>query len=299
MTIIQLEYLLAIVNCGSFSQASERCFVTQPSLSMQIKNLEEELGVMLLDRTKKPIVPTQAGEIVVERAREALLAYDRIKESVAELQGSVDGHLRLGVIPTIAPYLLPRFLSTFAEKYPKVELEIKELTTPQIIEAMRHDEIDAALLAGGTCPEDITEQELFSDRFYVYASPLHPLYERSNVRIEDIDQHDLLLLSDGHCLKDQILELCGTTRRQAPYFFESGSLETLMRVVDISPAITIVPEMAVEYIPAERRDRIKNLAKGATSRKIAIAIRRTYAKSSIINALREVILSTAPAVNAL
>ncbi|MBO5903347.1 MAG: hydrogen peroxide-inducible genes activator [Tidjanibacter sp.] len=299
MTIIQLEYLLAIVNCGSFSQASERCFVTQPSLSMQIKNLEEELGVMLLDRTKKPIVPTQAGEIVVERAREALLAYDRIKESVAELQGSVDGHLRLGVIPTIAPYLLPRFLSTFAEKYPKVELEIKELTTPQIIEAMRHDEIDAALLAGGTCPEDITEQELFSDRFYVYASPLHPLYERSNVRIEDIDQHDLLLLSDGHCLKDQILELCGTTRRQAPYFFESGSLETLMRVVDISPAITIVPEMAVEYIPAERRDRIKTLAKGATSRKIAIAIRRTYAKSSIINALREVILSTAPAVNAL
>ena len=264
MTIIQLEYLLAIVNCGSFSQASERCFVTQPSLSMQIKNLEEELGIMLLDRTKKPIVPTQAGEIVVERAREALLAYDRIKESVAELQGSVDGHLRLGVIPTIAPYLLPRFLGTFAEKYPKVELEIRELTTPQIIEAMRHDEIDAALLAGGTCPEDITEQELFSDRFYVYASPLHPLYERSNVRIEDIDQRDLLLLSDGHCLKDQILELCGTTRRSAPYFFESGSLETLMRVVDISPAITIVPEMAVEYIPAERRDRIKTLAKGAT-----------------------------------
>lgn len=299
MTIIQLEYLLAIVNCGSFSQASERCFVTQPSLSMQIKNLEEELGVMLLDRTKKPIVPTQAGEIVVERAREALLAYDRIKESVAELQGSVDGHLRLGVIPTIAPYLLPRFLSAFAEKYPKVELEIRELTTPQIIEAMRHDEIDAALLAGGTCPEDITEQELFSDRFYVYASPLHPLYDRSNVRIEDIDQRDLLLLSDGHCLKDQILELCGTTRRQSPYFFESGSLETLMRVVDISPAITIVPEMAVEYIPAERRDRIKTLAKGATSRKIAIAVRRTYAKSSIINALREVILSTAPAVNAL
>ena len=167
MTIIQLEYLLAIVNCGSFSQASERCFVTQPSLSMQIKNLEEELGIMLLDRTKKPIVPTQAGEIVVERAREALLAYDRIKESVAELQGSVDGHLRLGVIPTIAPYLLPRFLSTFAEKYPKVELEIRELTTPQIIEAMRHDEIDAALLAGGTCPEEITEQELFSDRVYV------------------------------------------------------------------------------------------------------------------------------------
>lgn len=299
MTIIQLEYLLAIVNCGSFSQASERCFVTQPSLSMQIKNLEEELGVMLLDRTKKPIVPTQAGEIVVERAREALLAYDRIKESVAELQGSVDGHLRLGVIPTIAPYLLPRFLSAFAEKYPKVELEIRELTTPQIIEAMRHDEIDAALLAGGTCPEDITEQELFSDRFYVYASPLHPLYDRSNVRIEDIDQRDLLLLSDGHCLKDQILELCGTTRRQSPYFFESGSLETLMRVVDISLAITIVPEMAVEYIPAERRDRIKTLAKGATSRKIAIAVRRTYAKSSIINALREVILSTAPAVNAL
>lgn len=300
MTIIQLEYLLAIVNCGSFSQASERCFVTQPSLSMQIKNLEEELGVMLLDRTKKPIVPTQAGEVVVARAREALLAYDRIKESVAELQGSVDGHIKLGVIPTIAPYLLPRFLGEFAERFPKVELEIKEMTTPQIIEAMRHDELDAAILAGGTCPEDITEQELFSDRFYVYASPLHPLYERHNVRIEDIDHRDLLLLSDGHCLRDQILELCGTSRRAgAPYYFESGSLETLMRVVDVTSAITIVPEMAVEYISEDRRDRIKPLAKGATSRKIAIAVRRTYAKSSIITALREVILSTAPAVNTL
>ncbi len=293
MTIIQLEYLLAIVNCGSFSQAAERCFVTQPSLSMQIKNLEDELGVMLLDRTKKPIVPTQAGEVVVARAREVLLAYDRVKESVAELQGSVDGHLRLGVIPTIAPYLLPRFLGTFAEHFPKVDLEIREMTTPAIIEAMRHDELDAAIVAGGTFPEEFTETELFGDRFHLYASPLHPLYERSNVRIEDIDHRDLLLLSEGHCLRDQILELCGTSRRPATnYYFESGSLETLMRVVDVSKMITIIPEMAIDYIPEERRDRVKTLAKGATSRKIAIVVRRTYAKGTIISALSKTILAT-------
>ncbi len=248
---------------------------------------------MLLDRTKKPIVPTQAGEVVVERAREVLLAYDRIKEDVAELQGSVDGHLRLGVIPTIAPYLLPRFLGTFAEQYPKVDLEIREMTTPDIIEAMRHDNIDAAIVAGGTFPEEFSETELFSDRFHIYASPLHPLYERSNVRIEDIDQRELLLLSEGHCLRDQILELCGTTRRTGSnYYFESGSLETLMRVVDVSKMITIIPEMAIPYIPEERRDRVKTLAKGATSRKIAIVVRRTYAKGTIISALSKTILAT-------
>lgn len=291
MTIIQLEYLLAVANCGSFSAAAEHCFVTQPSLSMQVKALEEELGVVLLDRSKKPVIPTEAGEVVLAQARETLKAYDGIKESVAELKGETAGKLRLGVIPTIAPYLLHKFLPTFVRDYPKVELEISELVTADIVEALRRDRLDAALVAGGTCGEGINEQELFSDRFYAYVSPNNPLYERSNVRIEEIDLKELVILSPGNCMRDQVIELCQAKRSMpSHYSFESGSLDTLMRIVDCTSCLTIIPEMAIEYIPAEHRAQIKTLAKGATSRKIAVAVRRTYVKNSIIKALTATVL---------
>ena len=240
MTIIQLEYLLAVANCGSFSLAAEHCFVTQPSLSMQVKALEEELGVVLLDRSKKPVIPTEAGEVVLDRARETLRAYNNIRESVAELKGETSGKLRLGVI---------------------------------------------------------LEQELFNDRFFAYVSPENPLYERQNIRIEDIDLKDLVILSAGNCMRDQIIELC-QAKRDMPshYSFESGSLDTLMRIVDCTSCLTIIPEMAIEYIPADHHDRLKMLAKGATSRKIAVAVRRTYVKSSIIKALTDTIMANIPEV---
>lgn len=295
MTIIQIEYLLAVANCGSFSQASELCFVTQPSLSMQVKNLEEELGVILLDRSKKPVIPTEAGQVVIKNAREALKAYNYIKESVNELKGEVAGSLKLGVIPSIAPYLLHRFIPGFLKKYPKVELEIREMKTADIFAALSKDAIDAAIIAGGMCPENIAEEELFNDRFYAYVSPSNALYDRTNVRIEDINMKELLLLSDGHCLRDQILELCQLRMAARPTCcFESGSLDTLMRIVDCTNNITVIPEMAVEFIPRHRKEQLKTLAKGAASRKITIAVRRTYVKKTLISALKESIMEIAP-----
>ena len=291
MTIIQLQYLIEVANCGSFSAASEHCFVTQPSLSMQIKSLEEELGVILLDRSKKPVIPTEAGAMVIAQAQETLKAYNSIRESVAELKGETAGKLRLGVIPTIAPYLLHKFIPDFVKRYPKVELEIREMVTADIIEALKRDKIDAALVASGTCGEGIIERDLFSDTFYAYVSPSNPLFERSNIRFEDIDMNDLIMLSRGNCMRDQIIELC-EARRGLPthYYFESGSLDTLMRIVDCTSCMTIIPEMALEYIPASRKQQIKTLAKSATSRRIAIAIRRTYVKTSIVSALEQTIM---------
>ena len=294
MTIIQLQYLIEVANCGSFSGASERCFVTQPSLSMQIKALEDELGVVLLDRSKKPVIPTDAGNVVIAQAQETLRAYNYIRESVAELKGETSGKLRLGVIPTIAPYLLHKFIPAFVRDYPKVELEISEMITADIVEALKRDRIDAAIVASGTCGVGIVELDLFSDRFYAYVSPENPLFERTNIRIEDIDLKDLILLSRGNCMRDQIIELC-QARRSVPshYYFESGSLDTLMRIVDCTACLTIIPEMALEYIPAERRAQVKTLAKGATSRRIAIVVRRTYVKNSIISALESTIMAKA------
>ena len=291
MTIIQLEYLLAVANCGSFSVAAEHCFVTQPSLSMQVKALEEELGVVLLDRTKKPIIPTAVGEVVLEQAREALRSYKHIHETVAEMRGETAGKMRLGVIPTIAPYLLHKFIPTFVKEFPKVELEIHEMVTAEIIESLKRDRIDAALVASGTCGEGITEHDLFSDHFYAYVSPSHPLFERSNIRIEDIDFKDLILLSRGNCMRDQIFELCQAAHDiPSHFYFESGSLDTLMRMVDCTTCMTIIPEMALEFIPMSRRNRVKSIAKNATSRRVALAVSRTYVKQSIVEALRSTIL---------
>ena len=261
MTIIQLEYLLAVANCGSFSQAAEHCFVTQPSLSMQIKNLEEELGVVLLDRSRKPVIATDAGEVVIRQAREAIKSFKMVRESVADLRGEVSGVLRLGVIPTIAPYLLHRFVPGFARDYPNVELQIRELMTADIIRALGRDMLDAAILAGGTSPDGIQEEELFNDRFYAYVSTGHPLFERSNIRIEDIDVRRLLLLSEGNCLRDQVLELCQAQKGvQRQYSFESGSLETLIRIVDNSSnMMTIVPEMVADFIDESHKPQLKTL----------------------------------------
>ena len=295
MTIIQLEYLLAVANCGSFSAAAEKCFVTQPSLSMQIKNLEEELGIVLLDRTRKPVVPTNAGEAVLRQARETGKAFEASREIVANLKNDVSGTLRLGIIPTIAPYLVHRLIPDFTKKYPKVDLMIREMKSRDIIHALRHDMLDAAIMSGGTIPDDIQEEDLFNDRFFVYVSPDHPLRQRNNIRIEDIDPRRMLLLSEGNCLRDQILELClprkNTTRQ---YAFDCNSIETLMRIVDSTPnSFTVVPEMVTEFIEEPHRSQLKTLAKGAVSRKISIAVRRTYAKSSLIAALKESILTVA------
>jgi len=291
MTIVQLEYLLAVANSGSFSLAASQCFVTQPSLSMQIKALEEELGVVLLDRSKKPVIPTEAGEVVIRNAREAVRTYKYVRESVYELRGEIAGTLRLGVIPTIGPYLLHRFIPGFMKKYPKVDLQIHEMETSRLCDELGRDTLDAALVASGTTTEGIMEYELFNDRFYLYVSPLGDLYERSNVRVEDIDMRQLLLLSEGHCLRDQVLELCqGRRAAHSRYSFESGSLETLVRIVDCTNCVTVLPEMAAAFVPEERRGQVKTLAKGALSRKVALAVRRTYVKHSIITALRESVL---------
>lgn len=261
---------------------------------MQVKNLEEELGVILLDRSKKPVIPTEAGTVVLQQAREVLTAFYRVNEVVNDLKGEISGLLRLGVIPTIAPYLVHRFVPDFVRKHPKVELQIREMQTADIVEALNRDMLDAAILAGGTSPGEIIEEELFNDRFYAYVSPLHPLYERSNIRIEDIDVKHLLLLTEGNCMRDQVIELCQARRNvSTQYAFESGSLETLMRIVDNTANMTIIPELALDFIPKEKHSQIKTLARGATSRKITIAVRRTYVKRSLISALKESIIRAA------
>lgn len=293
MTIIQLEYLLAVANCGSFSAAAAHCFVTQPSLSMQIKALEEELGVILLDRSHKPVIATEVGAVVVEQARNTLMAYGNIRTAVEEMRGETIGKLRLGVIPTISPYILHKFIPTFVKRYPKVELEVRDMVTADIIDSLKRDQIDAAIVAGGTCGEGIIEHDLFDDHFLAYVSPNHKLSSKKNIEINQIDMSDLVILSDGNCMRDQVIELCMAKHAHpsSHYNFVSGSIDTLIRIVDNTPTMTIIPQMSLEYIPMRHHSRVKSLANGTTSRKISVAVHRTYIKTSIIKALNETILS--------
>uniref|UniRef100_S0DDC6 Putative transcriptional regulator n=1 Tax=termite gut metagenome TaxID=433724 RepID=S0DDC6_9ZZZZ len=295
MTIVQLEYLLAVVNHGSFSAAAEYCFVTQPTLSMQIANLEDELGVTLLDRNAKPIAPTEAGLAVVEQAKEAVAAFYGTKEKVSNLKGELSGKLRLGVLPTISPYLMPHFIIEFQKKCPNVELEIWDMLTSEIIEALEHDTIDIAIFSGGESPIKIRETDLFDDKFYVYVSPKHRFFGRKSMLLSEIDIKELLIISEGNCMRNQTFELCKEKKKvKSPYTFASCPLETLIHMVDATDStMTVIPGMAVMYLPEERRKQVIPFEKFHAHRKITMAVGRTYIRESLISAVREAVLTAA------
>ena len=292
MTITQFEYLLAVANHGSFSGAAQHCFVTQPSLSIQIQNLEDELGVILLDRSQKPIVPTEVGHIVLEQVKEAIAAFYTTKEKVNSLRGDLSGKLRLGVITTISPFLMPKFVPEFVKRCPNVQLDIRDMFIADIIDALSRDMIDIAILSGGYQIK-IEETKLFNDKLYAYVSPKNPLFERNSILVEDIDLKQLLILSEGNCLRNQTLKLCRATKAKikSQYDFANSSLETLMHMVDVTSAVTIIPGMAISYIPENKRKQIKPFAKVNAHRKVSIAVSHTYVREPLINAVKESIMT--------
>lgn len=287
MTITQLEYLLAVANHGNFSAAAEHCFVTQPSLSMQISNLENELGATLLERGTRPIVPTEAGRVVLEQARQAIAAFYKTKERVSMIKGQVSGKLRLGVIPTISPYLMPGLVERLIAKCPDVTLEIYDMHTADIVDALGRDKIDMAILSGGQSEIHIRETPLFDDKLYVYVSPKNELYDRREILIDEIDIKKLLLLSEGNCLRNQALKLCRAKKEatEVPFTFINGSLENLMHTVDRTAGTTIIPGMAIGYIPEERRGQIKPFARVHAHRKITVAVAPTCVREALVNAV--------------
>lgn len=293
MTITQLEYLISVVNYGSFSSAADHCFVTQPSLSTQIKNLEDELGVILLNRGEKPIMPTQAGFVIIEQAKKALSEFYFIKERVEEMSNTVKGVITLGVIPTISPYILHKFIPKFLKQYPQVKLEIKEMYTYQIESALRKGTLDIGLLAGGfTSKEEIVEEKLYEDKFYLYVSKKHPFFGKTKISVSSINVDELLLLPDGHCLRTQILDLCGGQIRSFGHVhFESGSLETIIRMVDSTNTLTIVPQMMVPFINDSSKNQLIAFEQSLGARRdISLAVSNNFYKKSIYKALKKIII---------
>jgi LysR family transcriptional regulator, hydrogen peroxide-inducible genes activator len=232
MTLAQLYYIVAVDNFRHFSTAADHCFVTQPTLSMQIQKLEEELGVIIFDRSKHPVIPTDIGEKIIKQSRIILHESEKLQNIIDNETGEFTGTLKIGVIPTISPYLIPLFLQSFVSKYPNIELIIDEITTKEIIKGINKDLLDAGLLALPAGDADMIQRSLYYEPFVGYVSKSHKLFKKENLNVEDITGEGILLLKEGHCLRGHALKLCKTSEREwsgnsKKILFESGNLDTL------------------------------------------------------------------------
>ncbi len=292
MNLQQLEYIIAVDTHRHFAKAAKACHVTQPTLSMMIQKLEDELEAKIFDRSKQPVIPTETGKLLIDQARRVMVASKEFKEIVNRQKGIVAGQLHLGVIPTLAPYLVPLFIHAFLKKYPDVHLRITELTTEQIVVGLKKGELDAGLLVTPLQNPSIREMPLFYEPFWVYSS--HS-YDKQYLLPSDIDPQELWLLEEGHCLRSQILNLC-ELRKQSNHFlqYENGSIETFKRLVDIKQGITILPELATLSLSAQQKKRLMPFKAPVPVREVSLATHRNFIKQSMITALQQEILSAVP-----
>lgn len=298
ITLTQLEYIVAIDEYRHFATAAEKCFVTQPTLSMQIKKLEEDLGVIIFDRSRQPVVPTDIGAKLIEQARLTLSSTERIKELIREDRQEVEGTLKIGIIPTLAPYLLPIFIGHYIRKYPAIKVEVEELVSEEIIRRLKHDLIDAGLFVTPYPDEKIQSSPVFYEEMLVYAHTDHELLKKEKIEVSDIANSDIWMLGDGHCFRDQVINLCemsGVQHKSLPFEFESNSLETLMRIVDKEGGFTLIPELALQYMPESKKKQVKALSTHKPLREVSVIYSRYYTKQRLIELLCEEIRSVVPA----
>lgn len=296
MTLTQLEYVVALDTYRHFVLASEKCFVTQPTLSMQIQKLEEELGVKIFDRTKQPVIPTEIGVSIIAQARIALREAQMIKQIISNQKDTLTGELRIGIIPTLAPYLLPPLYKYMREKYSQINLTIKETITEEVIHELKNNRLDCGLVVTPLNDASIKEDVLFYEELFVYVSKKNSLVDKKYVLVHEIDPDQLWLLEEGHCFRSQVLNLCELRKSSDLRFkYETGNIETLKRMVDKSDGITILPELAVMEFSKSQLKLVKRLKEPTPAREVSLVTHRDYIKSNLIKALKEGILNIVPA----
>jgi LysR family hydrogen peroxide-inducible transcriptional activator len=297
MTITQLEYIVAVDTYRSFVAAAEKCFVTQPTLSMQVQKLEDTLGVKLFDRSKQPVTPTEIGIEIISQARILLSEGEKIKEIITDRQKELSGELKVGIIPTIAPYILPKILHGFIEKYPQVKLIVWEQTTEQIIEQLKLGMIDCGILSTPLHESNLTELPVFYENFVAYVSKNSKLSKKKSIVPDDIDMEEIWILNEGHCMREQVLNIC--QRRKATQGFKhfeynTGSVETLKRMVDQNNGATILPELALSDLTDKQLDKVRYFKSPEPAREVSIVIQRNFLKRRMIEALKNEILEFLP-----
>jgi len=295
-TLTQLEYVLAVHQHGHFAKAAQACFVTQPTLSMQLQKLEESLGVTIFDRSKKPIRLTLEGETIVEYVKSTLGEAKKIEFALLQLRSKeMEGDLRIGVIPTIAPYLLPGALKLISEKLPKVKLHIYELQTSQILERIKTDNLDAGIMAVPVEGHQIQQIHLCFEPFDVYCGKNHAFAKLRKIDTKLLTTDDIWLLEEGHCLRTQVLEICTSARkkrREKKLYFESGNLEMISELIESVGGYTLIPALSRKAM--SKKGVIVPISSPTPAREVGMVFARQQYKHSLIKALSEVLISTLP-----
>jgi LysR family hydrogen peroxide-inducible transcriptional activator len=291
MTITQLKYVLAVAEHKNFTLAAEKCFVTQPTLSMQIQKIEEELNIQIFDRTKKPIQLTDIGHKIVSQAKNIVNEADRIQDIVEQQKGFIGGEFRLGIIPTIMPTLLPMFLNNFIKKYPKVKLIIEELNTEEIITKLKNGNLDAAIAATPLEDEKIKEIVLYFEPFVAYIPENNAVFQKDEIEIDDLNINEILLLQDGHCFRDGILNLCKNRNETGLKSFqiESGSFETLIKLADEGLGTTLLPYLHTLDLKESDKLKLRHFKEPKPAREVSLIYPKSELKIQIIDALRSTI----------
>ena len=291
MTITQLKYVLAVAEYKNFTLAAEKCFVTQPTLSMQIQKIEDELSIQIFDRSKKPIQLTDIGQKIVNQAKNIVNEADRIQDIVEQQKGFIGGEFKLGIIPTIMPTLLPMFLNNFIKKYPKVKLIIEELNTDEIITKLNNGHLDAAIAATPLMEEKIKEIVLYFEPFVAYIPESHHHFQKEEIEISDLNLNEILLLQDGHCFRDGILNLCKNTPREEKGNFriESGSFETLIKLADEGLGTTLLPYLHTLDLKESDKLKLRHFKEPKPAREVSLIFPKNELKIHIIEALRSTI----------
>lgn len=291
MTITQFQYVLAVAKHQNFTVAAEHCFVTQPTLSMQIQKLEEELDILIFDRSKKPIQITEIGEQIVKQAQIIVNESERMEDIVAQQKGFIGGEFKVGIIPTVSPTLLPMFLNTFLKKYPKVTLKIEEQNTDTVIKNIENGNLDVAILATPLDNSNIIEKPLYYEPFVAYIPKNHPLEKQTEIDPSDLDVDTILMLEDGHCFKESVLNLCRQKRESEneKFTLQSGSFETLIRLANEGLGMTLLPYLHSLELKEKEQSFVHHFKAPSPAREISLVYHKNELKLQLINALYEVI----------
>lgn len=295
ISLVQLEYIIALDTYRHFAKAANHCFVTQPTLSMQIQKLEDSLGVRVFDRSKQPVMPTDIGMRIIEQARQVVAEAKRIEELIDEEKGEVKGELTLGVIPTVAPYLLPHFITSFVDKYPRVRIVVKEMLTEEVIRHLKNELLDIGIVVTPINEPSLKISPLYFEEFFAYISTRSALSEKKKLGTADLASEKLWLLSEGHCFREQVLNICRSKDYSEDHFeYESGSLEVLKNMVDRQGGLTLLPELATVNFSKELSKRLLPFQKPVPIREVSLVTKRSFLKQKLVEALRKEIIDSLP-----
>jgi len=295
VTLQQLRYLIALDTHRHFGQAAKSCFVAQPTLTLQVKKLEQELEVQLFDRSSNPIVPTALGSKVIYQARNILNEVESLRGLLKSETDAIEGEFVVGIIPTLSPYLVPLFISSFSEQFPQAKLRIRELQSEDIMTGLLRNSIDIGLLVTPLEEKQLREIVLFYEPFLIYASPEEDILQQSPLLPDHIQREDIWILEKGHCFRNQVLNICDGQSDQSvnPNFsFEAGSIETLKNLVRNNLGYTIVPEMSID--PKHDKSLVKRFAEPQPAREVSLVVNKNFARERLITELRKVILQVIP-----